>query len=70
MMPLTFAEPGKTYIIKKISGAGAVSKHLEDIGLAADRPVTVVSSAGGNMIVRVNDTRMALTREMTTKIMI
>lgn len=70
MMPLVFAEPGKTYIIKKVNGVGAVSKHLEDIGFASDRPVTIVSSSNGNLIVKVNDTRLALTKEMANKIMI
>ena len=70
MMPLTFAEQGKTYIIKKVSGIGAVSKHLEDIGFASDRPVTIVSVSSGNLIVRVGDTRLALTKEMANKIMI
>ena len=70
MMPLTFADIGEENIIKRIGGNPEVRKHLSDLGFVAGGTVTVVSSIGGNLIVNVKDSRVAVSRELAGKIMI
>lgn len=70
MMPLTYANVGDENIIKRIGGSPAVKQHLEDMGFAPGATVTVISSIGGNVIVNVKETRVAISREMAQKIMI
>ena len=70
MMPLTLANVGEESIVRKVSGTPEVRKHLEDLGFIAGGAVTVVSSLGGNIIVKVKESRVAISEEMARKIMI
>ena len=70
MMPLVFADPGEELVIHKVGGSPEVKKHLEDLGFVAGGLVSVVSMIGGNVIVRVKESRVAISREMAQKIMI
>mgnify|MGYP002524544330 CR=1 FL=1 len=70
MMPLALANIGEESIVRKVSGSPEVRKHLEDLGFVAGGPVTVVSSLGGNIIVKVKESRVAISEEMARKIMI
>lgn len=69
-MPLTLAEVGKENIIVRVGGNPEMKKHLEDLGFVAGGIVTIISSIGGNIIVNIKDTRIAVSREMAQKIMI
>ena len=70
MMPLALANPGEENLIRKVGGSPEVKKHLEDLGFVAGGPVTVVSALGGNIIVKVKESRIAISEEMARKIMI
>lgn len=70
MIPLTLANVGEESIVRKVSGNPEVRKHLEDLGFVAGGAVTVVSSLGGNIIVKVKESRVAISEEMARKIMI
>ena len=70
MMPLALANIGEESIVRKVSGNPEVRKHLEDLGFVAGGAVTVVSSLGGNIIVKVKESRVAISEEMARKIMI
>jgi len=70
MMPLTLAAVGEENIIRKIGGKPEVRAHLENLGFVAGGIVTVISTIGGNLIVRVKDSRIAISREMANKIMV
>ena len=70
MMPLTLANVGEESIVRKVSGSPEVRKHLEDLGFVAGGAVTVVSSLGGNIIVKVKESRVSISEEMARKIMI
>lgn len=70
MMPLTFAQAGEENIIKKIGGTPEVKKHLADLGFVVGGSVTVVNTLGGNMIVNVKDSRIAIDKQMANKIMV
>ena len=70
MMPLTFAAIGEENIIRRVGGKPEIKKHLEDLGFVAGGSATVVSSLGGNLIVKVKESRVAISEEMARKIMI
>ena len=53
MMPLTLANAGEENTILKVGGSAEVKKHLEDLGFVAGGTVSIVSSLGGNVIVKV-----------------
>ena len=69
-MPLTMAKTGETVTIRKISGKDEVRQHLTELGFVMDSDVTVVSEIGGNLIVQVKDSRIALDKTMATRILI
>jgi len=69
-MPLCFAEPGAENVIKRIGGTPEVRQHLENLGFVVGGTVTVVSTIGGNVIVKVKESRVAISQEMAQKIMI
>ena len=70
MMPLALANIGEEYMIRRVSGNPEVKKHLEDLGFTAGGSITVVSALGGNIIVQVKESRVAISEEMARKIMI
>ena len=70
MMPLTLAEVGEKNIIKRIGGKQEVKSQLETLGVVVGGAVTVVSAIGGNVIVNVKESRIAVSREMAQKIMV
>ena len=69
-MPLTLAAPGEESIIRKVGGNPEVKKHLEDLGFVAGGTATVVATLGGNIIVKIKESRIAISEEMARKIMI
>lgn len=69
-MPLTFANVGEKNIIRKVGGSPEIRKHLENLGFVAGGNVSIVSAIGGNLIVNVKESRVAISREMASKIMI
>ncbi len=70
MMPLTLAEAGEENIIKRIGGKQEVKIHMENLGFVVGGTVTVVNTIGGNVIVNVKDSRVAISKEMAQKIMV
>ena len=69
MMPLTFASVGEENMIRKVGGNSEIRAHLENLGFVTGGNVTVVSTIGGNLIVNVKDSRVAISREMASKIL-
>ncbi|MDD7289381.1 MAG: FeoA family protein [Clostridiales bacterium] len=70
MMPLTFADAGEENIIRRVGGKPETKKHLENLGFVVGGRVTVISAIGGDLIVNVKDSRIAISREMAGKIMV
>ena len=70
MMPLMFAQVGEENIIKNIGGSPEVKQHLENLGFVVGGTVKVVNALGGNVIVNVKESRVAISEEMAKKIMI
>jgi ferrous iron transport protein A len=61
---------GEPNIIKKVGGKEDTRKFLENLGFVTGGVVTVISDIGGNMIVNVKDSRVAIGKEMANKIMV
>lgn len=70
MMPLGMASVGDTNIIRKIMGKDEVRQHLAELGFVVGEQITVVSEIGGNMILSVKDSRIALDKTMAMRIMV
>ena len=70
MLPLVSAEIGEVGIIKKIGGSPEVKQHLENLGFVVGTEVTVINKMGGNILVKVKESRVAISQEMAQKIMI
>lgn len=69
-MPLSMAQEGEQKVIRKVGGKEETRKFLEKLGFVAGSAVTVVSETGGNLIVNVKDSRVAIGRDMANKIII
>ena len=70
MMPLGLANAGEENIIKKIGGNPEIKKFLENLGFVVGGTVTVINEIGGNVIVNVKESRVAVSKEMANKIMV
>ena len=70
MMPLTFANAGEENIIKKVGGNPETKKFLENLGFVAGSTVTVINESGGNVIVNIKETRVEVSKEIASRIMI
>ena len=70
MMPLSMVKNGEPYIIGRVGGKEDTRRFLESLGFVAGTEVTVVSAAGGNLIVNVKDSIVAIGRDMANKVMV
>ena len=69
-MPLTMATMGEVNKIVKVGGHEETRRFLENLGFIAGTEITVVSSIGGNLIVNVKDSRIAVNEDMARHIVI
>ena len=68
-MPLTFAKPGEANVIKKVGGREKTRLFLE-LGFVEGSVVTVVAENAGNLIVNIKDSRVAIDKDMASKILV
>ncbi len=57
-------------MIKKIGGRPETRQFLEGLGFVVGGAVTVINEIGGNVILSVKDSRVAVSEEMARKIMV
>ena len=69
-MPLSMAPEGKESVIRKIGGKEQTRLFLERLGFVVGAIVTVVSEIQGNLIVNVKDSRVAIGKDMASKILV
>ena len=69
-MPLSMAPEGKESVIRKIGGKEETRLVLERLGFVVGAIVTVVSEIQGNLIVNVKDSRVAIGKDMASKILV
>ena len=70
MMPLSMMTTGKETVIKKVGGKEETKRFLENLGFVTGGAVTVISEMGGNLIVNVKNSRVAIGKDMANKIMV
>jgi ferrous iron transport protein A len=70
MMPLMLARVGEENTIKKIGGKADIRQFLENLGFVPGTHVTVITENGGNVIVSIKESRVAISREMAGKIIV
>lgn len=69
-MPLTMLKFGEDAAIKRIGGREESKWFLENLGFTVGEKVKVVSGNGGNVIVQVKDSRIAVSKGIANKIMV
>ena len=70
MMPLSMAKEGEPNVIKKVGGKEETRQFLENLGFVTGGMVTVISQMGGNLIVNIKESRVAIGKDMANKIMV
>ena len=69
-MPLTMLTRGQEGTVKEITGKDEVRAFLKSLGFVEGGTVSVVNEVGGNLIVKVKDTRIALSKGMAGRILV
>ena len=69
-MPLTMASIGEANTIRKVGGNEETKRFLENLGFVAGAEITVVSAIGGNVIVNIKDSRVAINQDMARHIIV
>ena len=69
-MPLTLAQAGQINTVKRIGGKEEVRRFLNSLGFIEGSEVMLVSQNQGNVIVKVKESRVAISKEMANKIMV
>ena len=67
-MPLSMIGTGQSGKIQRISGSGDVRRFLANLGFVEGKEVTVLSEMGGDVIVGILDSRVAINRDMARHI--
>lgn len=70
IMPLTMVKAGEQNVIRKVGGKEETRRFLENLGFVAGGTVMVVSEVGGNLIVNVKESRVAIGKDMANRIMV
>jgi ferrous iron transport protein A len=61
---------GETATITRIGGKEETRRFLENLGFVVGAIVTVISKTGGNVIVNIKESRVAIGSDMASKIMV
>ena len=69
-MPLTLLHAGESSIITRIGGKPETRQFLEGLGFVVGSPITVISTIDGNVICAIKDTRVAISKQMASKIFV
>ncbi len=69
-MPLSMIREGEPGVIRRVSGKEETRRFLEKLGFVTGGAVTVISRTGGNLIVNVKDSRVAIGSDMAARILV
>lgn len=70
MVPITLMKAGDRVVVKKVSGSDAVRQHLAEMGFVAGAEIHVINAIGGDLILQVHESRIALNKDMAKRIMV
>ncbi|MBR5388121.1 MAG: FeoA domain-containing protein [Clostridia bacterium] len=69
-MPIVLAPVNTELRILRVIAEEKVKKHLENLGVVVNGTVTVLSSSGGAVVCKIKEGRVALDRDVSTKILV
>ncbi len=69
-MPLTLAGVGERNVIGRVGGSEDTRRFLGNLGIITGAEITVISAIGGNVIVNVKDSRVAINEDMARHILV
>lgn len=69
-MSLILSQVGEEVTIKKITGNSETKKFLNSLGFVIGEGLTIISDLGGNLIVNIKGTRVALDKSMASRIIV
>ena len=69
-MPLSMLNIGDIRQVNKIHGKDETRRFLESLGFVAGSTVSIVSENGGNFIINVKGSRIALSKALASKIFV
>lgn len=69
-MSLILSQVGQEVKIKKITGNAETKKFLNSLGFIIGEGITIVSDLGGNLIVNIKGSRIALDKGMASRILV
>ncbi len=67
-MPLSVADSSKEYKIVRVGGRDKIRNHLHSLGFSTGEKINLISSNDGDVIVNIKDSRIAISRQMASKI--
>lgn len=69
-MPLSMVEVGQKVSVMRVGGTPAIKQRLADLGFVDGTQIDIIQSQDGNMIIKVKDSKLAITKEMANKIVV
>ena len=69
-MPIALAPINQNLKVVRIAADEKVKKHLESLGVTVNGELTVLSSSGGTVVIKIKDGRIALDSNLSTKIFV
>ncbi len=69
-MPIRLAPLNTELRIVRITAEDRVKKHLESLGITLNGELSVLSSSGGTVVIKIKDGRIALDNDLSTKIFV
>lgn len=69
-MPIVFAPLNEELRIVKILVDEKTRKHLQNLGIIYNAKITVLFSSHGNLIIKVKECRLAIDKNVATKILV
>ena len=69
-MPIVLAPTNQSLKVVRIAADDKVKKHLESLGITVNGELTVLTSSGGTVVIKIKDGRIALDSELSTKIFV
>lgn len=69
-MPLPLAPAGEELTVRKILADEKNRRHFENLGITIGSKIAIVAAAGGSVILKVKDGRLALDKGQAMKILV
>lgn len=69
-MPIVIAPTNTELRIVRVAADEKLKKYLESLGITVNGSITVLSSEGGSVVVKIKDGRIALDSDLSSKIFV